>query len=147
MSYLIGHYLFQVLNPLLWDALLYTQSSRTVNTQLSGFYLEVLEIQKWAYFLPIYLEGVPLLLRILNHAGLKDEKEWLSPPSAPSDPLGDQGDSVHYASWSTFFPVCYFPELNPQFQAKCQSTAASSHMDPNGAQGFPWAKLPMGPLL
>lgn len=43
-----------------------------MKTQQSGFYLEVLEIQNWVYFLLIHLEGVPLLLGILNHVGLKD---------------------------------------------------------------------------
>lgn len=86
---------------------------------------EVLAIQNWAYFLPIPLEGVPLLLGILNHAGLKDENDLVLLQLLL--PLLVMGDS---APWSTFFPVCYFPELIPQFQAKCPKYCSFSPHEP-----------------
>lgn len=107
-----------------------------MNTQQSGFYLEVLAIQNWAYFLPIHLEGVPLLLGILNHAGLKDENDLVLLHLLLT--LLVMGDSAHHAPWSTFFPVCYFPELIPQFQAKCPKHCSFS---PRGPQWSPMLSL------
>lgn len=85
---LIGHYLFQVLNPLLWDALLYTQSSRTVNEH-SGVASIWSAGNTELGILPAHSPGgSPPSPRNLEPCWPQG-REWLSPPSAPAAPLGD----------------------------------------------------------